>query len=445
MQKKFTISLLHTLINRLIIFALIGVLLACERTGVPHTIGTRTETLQVWVHAGQATERDVIKDQVNRFNIANSDINIKLTFIPERTYNSQIQAAAISGELPDILEFDGPYLYNYIWQGQLQPLDKLLSAELQSDLIPSIKDQGSYQGSLYAVAQFDSGLGLYARRSLLNSVGVRIPTDAANAWTLSEFDELLGKLAENDTDGAVLDLKLNYSGEWFTYGFSPVLQSAGADLIDRNTYLSANHSLNGGEAVNAMQVIQSWLQNGYVDSNVDDAAFVSGRVALSWVGHWEYPRYIKAFGDDLMIVPLPNFSHGSKTGQGSWVWGVNKSSKQVKQAARFLEFLLAKEEVLKMSSANGAVPATYSAINASPLYQSGAPLHLFANQLTSGYSVPRPKTPGYPVITNAFQQAFLDIRNSSDVQQALDRAVKAIDQDIQDNRGYGFQESSEKK
>ena len=39
-----------------------------------------------------------------------------------------------------------------------------------------------------------------------------------------------------------------------------------------------------------------------------------------------------------------------------------------------------------------------------------------------------------------FQKAFRQIRNNGDVQQALDRAAAAIDQDIRDNHGYPFGE-----
>jgi multiple sugar transport system substrate-binding protein len=61
---------------------------------------------------------------------------------------------------------------------------------------------------------------------------------------------------------------------------------------------------------------------------------------------------------------------------------------------------------------------------------------LFAAQLLAGQTVPRPQTPAYPVITSAFQEAVMNIRNGQPPQTALDRAVTAIDLDIQDNRGY---------
>jgi hypothetical protein len=40
------------------------------------------------------------------------------------------------------------------------------------------------------------------------------------------------------------------------------------------------------------------------------------------------------------------------------------------------------------------------------------------------------------VISNSFQKAFRAIRDRIDVKQALDEAVRKINQDIEDNRGY---------
>ncbi|MCG7984678.1 MAG: extracellular solute-binding protein [Candidatus Thiodiazotropha lotti] len=392
--------------------------------------------LMVWAHAGQAAERKVLEQQVKRFNSLQTEIQVQLTFLPEQSYNAQVQAAAVAGELPDMLEFDGPFLYNYVWQGHLEPLDKLLSAKLQEELLPSIQKQGHYLGKFYAVGTFDSGLGLYARRSALKDTGVQIPSGPDNAWTDDEFATVLAALASRDPDGRVLDLKLNYSGEWFTYAFSPLLQSAGGDLIDRNDYQSAEGILNSPQSVRAMKALQNWFTRGYIDSNVDDAAFVSGRVALSWAGHWEYSRYAEALGSDLALLPLPDLGKGSRTGQGSWVWGITKHSKNPQAVVRLLEFLLQPNEVLVMAAANGAVPATRTAIARSPLYGDKGPLQLFARQLQGGFSVPRPQTPAYPVITSAFQQAFIDIRNGGDIQNAMDKAAAEIDQDIRDNKGY---------
>ena len=395
--------------------------------------GTDT-VLRVWAHAGQAAERSALEEIVRRFEAGGRQV--ALTFLPERAYHAQVQAAALAGDLPDVLELDGPYLYNYVWQGVLQPLDPWIDAALRADLLPSILDQGRYRGRLYGLGMFDSGLGLYGRRSVLRAAGARIPAHPREAWTAEEFDALLERLAARDPDGAVLDLKLNYPDEWFTYAFSPLIQSAGGDLIDRRDYRSAEGILNGPEAVAALTRVQRWLRSGRVDPNVDDAAFTTGRVALSWAGHWEYRRYREAAGDDLVLLPLPDFGRGSRTGQGSWLWTITRRARDPAAAGRFIAFLLEPDNALAMSRANAAVPARQTAIARSPWYRPGGPLRLFAVQLAEGYGVPRPKTPAYPVISAAFRRAFAAIRDGAPVQDALDRAVVAIDQDIRDNRGY---------
>lgn len=406
---------------------------ACSPVG--DAAGGKTR-MRVWAHSGQAAEREVLQGQIARFNRLQDEIEARLTLLPEGSYNGQVQASALADDLPCVLEFDGPYVYNYVWQGKLIPLDRLIPLALRRDLLPSILAQGRYHDKLYTVAAFDSGLGLYARRSALKKIGARIPQGPASAWSAAEFNAVLKGLRRDDADGRVLDLKLNYHGEWFAYGFSPLLQSAGGDLIDRSNYRSADGALNGAAARKAMTQVQAWIRSGYVDPNLDDAAFVQGRVALSWVGHWEYPRYHQAFGEDLLVLPLPDFGHGMRTGQGSWNWGITTSCKQPRAAWRFLEFLLRPEEVTAMTRANGAVPATRTAIAHSPLYRAGGPLHLYVEQLLGGYSVPRPQTPAYPIISSAFEQAFRNIQDGGEVQAALDRAVAVIDQDIRDNRGY---------
>jgi multiple sugar transport system substrate-binding protein len=391
--------------------------------------------VEVWAHAGQESERRTLQDQVARFNAQHrGKLQIDLTFIPEGSYNEQVQAAAVAGELPDLLEFDGPFLYTYAWQGRLRTLDDLLPQALIDDLLPSVRAQGRYQGRLWAVGTFDSGLGLYADRRRLKRAGIRIP-NLQRPWSLEEFDALLERLAAQDPDGQVLDLKLNYAGEWYTYAFSPLLQSAGGDLIDRKA-LRARGTLDGPASVGAMQALQRWIRTGLVDPNIDDAAFTGGRVVLALGGHWNYRGYHEKLGDDLLLLPLPDLGKGPRSGQGSWCWAVTADSARPQAAAEFLRFLLQPEEVLAMSRANGAIPATRRAIARSLRFRKGGALRLFVEQLQGGYSVPRPRTPAYPVITAEFQKAVDRIRAGGPVQAALGEAATAIDREIADNHGY---------
>jgi len=218
-----TAAIAATRIGRLILLLGLacGVVACCKRHAAAQAPGAAT--LRVWAHAGQAGERNILRAQVEQFNARNPDLHVYLEFLPERNYNAQVQAAGVAGDLPDVLELDGPYLYNYVWEERLQPLQGWIPSALRADLLPSIVAQGTYRGHLYGVGSFDSGLGLYARRSALAQAGARIPAHPREAWSLEEFETLLERLAKIDDDGAVLDLKLNYPDEWFIYAFAPLI------------------------------------------------------------------------------------------------------------------------------------------------------------------------------------------------------------------------------
>ncbi|MFP4521653.1 MAG: extracellular solute-binding protein [Fibrobacterota bacterium] len=394
--------------------------------------------LSVWVHSGQIPEKKAIERIIQDYNTQSDSVSVTLTIIPEGDYNAQIQSAALSGSLPDILEFDGPFMYNYIWQKKLRPIDSFMSDSLKKEIIPSILDQGTFRGRIYTIGMFDSGLALYVNRSILKKAGIEIPRGIEDSWTAERLTEILGILAGSDKDGQVIDLKMNYSGEWYTYAFSPVLHSAGAGLVSRPDYKKSSGVLNSNKAVEAMEVLQTWFKKGFVDRNIDDRAFVEKRVAFSWTGHWDFNRYQKALGKDLALIPLPDFGEGSRTGQGSWNWGITQNCSSPEKAADFLFYLLETDNILKMTRANGAIPSTENALRKSGDFGTQDIKSLFVRQLRKT-AVPRPKTPAYPVITSVFQEAFVKIRDGMNVRKVLDRAASEIDEDITENEGYEFE------
>jgi multiple sugar transport system substrate-binding protein len=410
-----------------------------EATEAPAPEVKEKVKIKVWFHSGKGEERDVLDAQVEDFNAMQDEVEVEAVRLPEGSYNEQVSAAALAGDLPDLLDFDGPFLYNYAWAGHLIPLDPYVSDELRADFLPSIIDQGTYGGKLYSLGTFDSGLAIWANKAYLEEAGVRIPTSIEDAWDLEEFNEVLAKLQALDGVEYAIDLKMDYGqGEWYTYGFSPIIQSWGADLIDRSDYQSADGVLNGPEAVEAMTWFQGLFEQGYVNPEPpgDDAFYGTKTAALAYVGHWMWTPHSEGLGDDLILLPMPKFGDKAVTGMGSWNWGITSQSEHPEAAWKFLEYLIDPDEILRMTNANGAVPARKSALAKSELYGEGGPLNVFVQQLEGGVALPRPITPAYPTITEAFAEAVQNIVTGADVKAELDKAVETIDQDIEDNQGY---------
>jgi len=401
--------------------------------------GTIPTYITAWFHDSGANtdEAQILREQVSAFNATEQQVQVKLITLPVGDYAQQVQAAAAHGGLPDLLDFDGPNLYNYAWSGKLKPIDSCVSKSLREDLLPSIIEQGSYANRQWGVGTFDSGLGLYVRPSILTKAGIRIPSSPADAWTADEFTTVLQRLRQAGFERP-LDLQLNEPNpEWYTYGFAPAVWSAGGDLIDRTDYRTVDGFLNGPGAVNAFTIMQRWFTQGYVDPNATGDAFEESRSPISWIGHWFYDRYSKAFPGDIRIVPLPNFGERTATDSGSWQWGITSNATDGDAVWRFLQFLLRPAEVLRMTRANGAIPATRSAVRISPDFAAGGPKHLYIEQLEDGVARSRPQTPAYPALSAAFARAFNDaVVQERPVGASLDAAARRVERDLSVHQYY---------
>jgi len=401
--------------------------------------GTIPTYITAWFHDSGANtdEAQILREQVSAFNATEQQVQVKLITLPVGDYARQVQAAAAHGGLPDLLDFDGPNLYNYAWSGKLKPIDSCVSKSLREDLLPSIIEQGSYANRQWGVGTFDSGLGLYVRPSILTKAGIRIPSSPADAWTANEFTTVLQRLRQAGFERP-LDLQLNEPNpEWYTYGFAPAVWSAGGDLIDRATYRTVDGFLNGPPAVHALTILRKWYSEGYVDPNTNGDGFEEGRSPISWIGHWFYDRYAKAFPGDVEVVPLPNFGEGTATASGSWQWGMTSNAIDGDAVWRFLQFLLSPQEVLRMTQASGAVPATRSAVRISSTFGPGGPEHLYIQQLENGVARPRPQTPAYPALSDAFARAFNEaVVQGRPVKDSLDAAVGRVEGELRDHAYY---------
>ncbi len=394
--------------------------------------------LSLWYHgAGNPVERAILVSIIDDFNASQGEWQVVLEEFPQLAYNPSVVAEALAGTLPDIIDVDGPVMPNWAWSGYMQPLD-LPEGALDGFLPSTI---GEWQGEVYSVGLWDAAVAIFARRSVLEANDIRIPT-LDEPWTFEEFDAVLEALDATGEFEYVFDLGMNDRGEWYPYAFSPFLQSFGGDLIDRDTFLTAEDVLNGDEAIAFGNWWQSLFERGFSPGTSQDGAdrevgFIDGRYALQWTGNWNAVRTLEEVGDDLLFLPAPDFGHGSKIGGASWQFGVSATSEYPEGANAFIAFALQDEYLAAFSDGIGLVPSTTAAAALTESYGPGGPLEVFY-ELSNQQSVIRPPTPAYVNIALVFEKALADIADGADVQDTLDAAVDEIDRDIRNNDGYGF-------
>ncbi len=414
--------------------ATIAALIAASVAGAA---SAQTE-LSLWYHgAGSANAEEALVNQlVEEFNASQSDWKVVIETFPQLAYNDAVGAAALAGELPDILDVDGPVMPNWAWANYMQPLG-IDEAKLEGFLPGPI---GRWNGEVYSVGLWDAAKALTTRRSTLEKYDIRVPT-LDEPWSLDEFNAALSTIAASGDFEYPLDLGMAWKGEWYPYAFSPFLQSFGGDIVDRSTYQTAEGVLNGDAALEFGEWWQGLFENNLVPGTSQDAAdretgLIDGKYAMSWNGNWAAPPVVEAFGDDALFLPAPDFGNGSKIGAASWQFGISATSANPDGARAFIEFALDDKWFAAFSDGTGLIPSTASAAADTANYSPGGPLEVFY-ELSEAQALVRPVTPGYIVQAKVFEKALSDIANGADVADTLDAAVDEINEDIQSNGGYG--------
>lgn len=428
MKTRFT----RLLASSLTVAALTAGLAGCGAGGSGPKDGANGD-LTLWTHnAGNAPELDAIQEVVDAYNASQSNVTIKVQAFPQDSYNDSVVAAASANKLPCLVDIDGPNVPNWAWAQYLRPLD--LSTDLSKHLDSTL---GQWNGTTYAVGTYDVALSLMARTSDLDAAGVRVAT-IEKPWTKDEFDAALASLKALGRWDYPLDLGTAGTGEWIPYAYSPLLQSFGGDLINRDGAQSADGYLNSAPAVAWGTWFRGLVEQGYMaqksgkDSTLD---FLNHKSAIVYTGSWAADKAREALGDDLAIMPSVDLGTGPKIGGGSWQWGVSTGCANPEAAMDYLGFSLKPENIAKVAKATGTIPATDAAAELVPGFEPGGTNRILMD-FSKKFSVLRPETPAYAFISSEFDKATADILAGAVPQKALNRAVKNIDANIKSNNGY---------
>ena len=86
---------------------------------------------------------------------------------------------------------------------------------------------GLYKDKVYSLGQFDVALLNYARKSVLEKYDIRIPT-LDKPWTLDEFNAASRPSRIPASSSTRSTSTPEYTGEWWSYAYSPMLQASAA-------------------------------------------------------------------------------------------------------------------------------------------------------------------------------------------------------------------------
>ncbi|MEQ8156341.1 MAG: sugar ABC transporter substrate-binding protein [Clostridiaceae bacterium] len=360
---------------------------------------------------------------------------VKIEYVPRSTsgggYEDKINAALTTNSLPDVLTLDGPNTAAYAKSGIIAPLDEYLTdKEDLKDMLPSLIEQGSYNGKMYAIGLSESNVGIYYNKQMFKDAGIdlnSLPT-LDNPWDWNQFMSICDKLAKKYNAPAI-DMSLSDKSEMLTYAFTPFLWSQGGDVITKDG-TKAEGVFNDGNAVKVFSFIQDMVKKGYTTRTPEKNAFQQGKYPMLFSGTWTMADLDTNYKDiqyGILPYPVSPDTHKLVSPCGSWEIAVSNTTEKKEAAAEFAKFATNTESNEIMALGNSVLPIRYSTAKNIREKISDNMKFFMDQNIKSAH--PRPVTVAYPQVTRAFQEAVTDVsypENNPDVKKVLDTRAKEM-------------------
>ncbi len=181
--------------------ALAVLLVAAMLLGRSDERGGRTvATVRLWDEQVAAAYRESFA----AFTREHPDIDVRVNVVAYSSYFNTLRTDVAGGSADDIFWLSNAYFAGYADSGKLMNIAQTLGANASQAWEPSVVNQFTRNGVLWAVPQLtDAGIALYFNADLLDAAGVHPHDLMALHWSLSGDDILRPLLARltRDSDG----------------------------------------------------------------------------------------------------------------------------------------------------------------------------------------------------------------------------------------------------
>jgi len=142
-------------------------------------------------------------------------------------YWQKLATMAAGGNLPDVLQMDYRYIFEYARRGQLADLDPFVGKQLElDDFDDNQLKSGRVDGKLYGVSLGANSMTYVYNRKMLADLGIELPD--SRTWTAEEFMELGKEAQKSLPDGVFWTMNM----AWEEPVFQTWVRSRGKDLYD---------------------------------------------------------------------------------------------------------------------------------------------------------------------------------------------------------------------
>lgn len=336
------------------------------------------DELNVWVMATTEQQQQDMKELLRPYLLKNSKLRVNITVLPWETAWTKINAAAASGQGPDIVELGTTWVAAISATGALEQINQTMQQEVggAQAFFPAMWSSTHRYNDprVYAIPWYADARAAFYRTDVFKAANVN-PKDAFANW--GSFKQAMQKINGQVIQGKKI-AALAYPGRNdlnIVHNLAPWIWNAGGDFVSADKKRS---TINSPEAAQAIHYYTSFAVEGLVpktalekDSIQIENGFFNGQYAVIFSGPWALKQLNtpKSRGGHLESITAKNFAiapypAGIK-GQQTFFSGsdlvIMKSSKNKPGAWKLLCYLVSKEAQIEFAKASGMLPTRLDA------------------------------------------------------------------------------------
>jgi multiple sugar transport system substrate-binding protein len=287
------------------------------------------------------------KEVVDLYMSKNPDV----TVVPENyswgDYWQKLATQAAGRNLPDVIQMDYRYIFEYARRGQLAALDEFVGKGLDlADFDPRQLNSGKVDDKLYGVSMGANSTTHVYNQAKLSELGVELP--GPTTWTIDDFilmgKELQGKLPEGMYFSANMANHEPRLEVWVRQRGKALYTADGKlgyDLEDLVDYFAFWYQLQE-DGLTPPPDLQAQSAPGMLETNM----LPTGHALFDFIHSNQLVAYQELVPDEINITMMPN-QKGGQPGQylkPSMLLSMAESSPDKAAAAKLLNFFITDEE-----------------------------------------------------------------------------------------------------
>lgn len=375
--------------------------------------------LDFWQFWTDPQVKPTLMEIIQQFEKENPEIKINLTDLTWSEGHEKIVVAFASGTAPDILELGSDWVPEFSSQDVL--LDVTSDAEkIQQDFL--MWEPVFYKGRIYGFPWLLDTRVLFYNKDLMKKAGLDPEKPPLNWKELLSYCQKINQLKPK-----AYGFGANSAERHRLYKkFLPFFWGNGGKILSSDQKSS---EINSTVGIEALSFYKKLTEQGTIDNQrMLDENFKQGKIGFVISGGWLLNDIQKNLPDlkfGVCHIPKPEKGVFSSFAGGEFLV-ISKKSKNPDSAKKFIQYLIKKENSLKLCKAIGSAIPSAKGSELDPYYQNNKNLLVFSEQLR--YAQTSPAVPQWvyieEIIEKAVEQVMYDKKTPS---QALDETKLEID------------------